>query len=197
METQTTEHRKLAHTDFPVIDLIRERWSPRSFTPEVPTEAQLQTLAEAAAWAPSANNEQPWFFLMARRGTEGFDKLADALMPGNKIWAQHAGALILSAARTQFAANGNPNAYAKHDVGMAHGFLALQARSMDLYTHFMGGFEKDKAQLLLPESPVLEPVAMIALGFLGDAAQLEEPFLSREKTPRSRKAMNEYLQLLA
>lgn len=196
METQTTEHLKVANTGFPVMDLIRERWSPRSFSPEVPTEAQLQTLAEAASWAPSANNEQPWHFIMARKGTAGFDHLVETLLPGNKIWAQHAGALILSAVRTQFAANGNPNGFARHDLGMAHGFLALQAKSMDLYTHFMGGFDKALAQALLPDSPVMEAVAVIAVGYLGGAEQLEEPFLTREKTPRSRKEMGEYLQIL-
>jgi len=183
---------KTAATQHPVLEVIRQRWSARAFSDAPLAQETLDTLFEAASWAPSAMNEQPWRFVVARREDEAaFSRLAALLKPGNAAWAPHAAALVLVLARQHYSANGAPNINAAHDTGMATQNLLLQAVSMGIYGHVMEGFDKHAAvlQLQLPEE--LRPLTMIALGYLGEAAQLGEPFQSRELSPRSRKSLEE------
>ena len=182
---------KIPSTQYPVLELIKNRWSARAFTDTPLTDETVHTLFEAASWAASANNEQPWQYIYAHRGTPGFDQLWNCLMPGNQPWAKNAAILILSVARKTYAANGNPNAYSWHDLGMANATLFLQATAMDIYGHPMAGFSKDKAKEALGLTDDQEPVCMIALGYLAAPEVLEEPFLTREVTARTRKALSE------
>ncbi|MCA8832724.1 nitroreductase family protein [Hymenobacter pini] len=182
---------KHAPTTFPVQETIRKRWSPRAFASYPVAPDTLQQIFEAASWAASAMNEQPWRYIYAHHAdTEAFQQLVDCLMPGNQPWARNAPVLILALAKTQYD-NGTPNGAALHDLGLANGNLILEATALGLHGHFMGGFDRAKAQetFHLPEN--LQPAVMIALGYLGDAEQLEEPFLSREKAPRQRKPLSE------
>lgn len=182
---------KHALTTYPVQETIRKRWSPRAFASYPVAPETLQQVFEAASWAASAMNAQPWRYIYAHHANqETFQKMVDCLLPGNQPWAKHAPVLILALAQTQFD-NGSPNPAALHDLGMANANLMLEATALGLHGHFMGGFDpaKTKAAFELPDS--LQPVAFLALGYLGEADQLEEPFRSREQAPRQRKPVAE------
>ncbi|WP_303312205.1 nitroreductase family protein [Hymenobacter sp. BT730] len=182
---------KVATTTYPVHELIRKRWSPRSFASYPVAPETMGQLFEAASWAPSAMNEQPWRYIYAHHAdTEAFQKMVDCLLPGNQPWAKNAAVLVLALAKTHYD-NGTPNGAALHDLGLANGNLILEATALGLHGHFMGGFDRAKAQATfhLPEN--LQPAVMIALGYQGEAEQLEEPFLSREKAGRQRKPVQE------
>lgn len=184
---------KIADTRLPVIDLIKDRWSARAFSEQTISEEQMHTLLEAASWAPSSMNEQPWRYRYAMRGTHLFDQFWNCLLPGNQPWAKEAAVLLLSSAKKNFERNGSANRHALHDTGMANAFLMLQATDMKIYGHIMGGYDPAKLQELVSFSDDEEAVCLIALGFLGSPEQLEEPFRSRELTPRSRKELDEFM----
>lgn len=180
-----------ATTQYPVLEAIRKRWSPRAFASTPVAPDTLNQVFEAASWAASAMNLQPWRYLYAHHSTqENFQKLLSCLLPGNQPWAKNAPVLILALAKT-LNDDGTPNGAAIHDLGLANGNLSLEATALDLYTHFMGGFDREKAKQVFGLPDDLQPVVMIALGYLGEAAQLEEPFRSREQAPRQRKPISE------
>ncbi len=184
---------KKAKTKYPVLDIIKNRWSPRSFSGKEISTDDLNTIVEAATWSFSAMNEQPWRYVVAQKGTPLFNSFLDILYPGNKPWNMKAGAFILSIKKAKYTANDKPNINALHDIGAANILLTLQANSMGIYTHVMEGFSKEDAKTLLGLDDDLEPVVMIALGYPDNAEKLEEPFKTRELTPRSRKGLNEIL----
>ena len=183
---------KPAPVDHPVQELIRQRWSPRAFSNR-PVEPQaLRSLLEAARWAPSSYNEQPWCFIVATRDEpETFARLLGCLAPGNQTWAKDAQVLMLSVARTAFERNGKPNRHAFHDVGLASAQLALQAIELGVAIHFMAGFDAGKARksFRIPEG--FEPVAAAALGYHTDAPA--EEALEGKPTPRRRKPLSAFV----
>jgi nitroreductase len=183
---------KIAKTKYPVMDIIKNRWSPRSFSAEEITPEDINTILEAGSWAFSAINEQPWRYVVARRGTHLFNSFFNLLLAGNQPWNKNAAALVISISKKTFA-NATINSSALHDVGAANMLLTLQANSMGIYTHVMGGFDKQKAIELLHLSDEMEPVVMIALGYPDHADKLEEPFKSREILPRTRKPLDEII----
>jgi len=187
------DHIKIANTKHDVLDLIKNRWSPRSFSDKVIPENDLNTILEAAAWAASANNEQPWQYYYASKSNDGFTQIADSLFGGNKPWAQHADVLIVAVARKTYEANKTENPTALHDLGMANAHLLLQASALDIYGHMMGGFDKEKISETLGLSETQAAVAIIALGYRDEAEKLEEPFKTREITPRVRKPLSEFV----
>jgi len=184
---------KRAITQFPVIEEIKKRWSPRAFdTSKSLTRDNIHTLLEAASWAPSAMNEQPWRYVVAlKEETQKFNAVVDCLFEGNTIWAKHASALVVSFARLNYSATGKTNSAALHDVGMANQNMLLQAASMGIYTHVMGGFDKEKTKHIFKTEPDMQPVVIIALGFLGNPDDLPEPLKVREIAARSRKSIAE------
>jgi len=184
---------KIAHTQNPVIELIKNRWSNRAFSQkQIPTEA-LETLFEAASWAPSSSNEQPWQYYFAQKNNaESFNLLLNCLVPGNQLWAKGADTIIASVARKTFAQNNNNNAFAKYDTAAANYGLLLQAQTMDIYGHIMAGYDAAKAKEILKLDDSQEIVVFLVLGYLGDANTLEEPFKARELTPRVRKSVKEF-----
>jgi nitroreductase len=182
---------KVIPTESPILPLIQQRWSPRSFSAQEISKETLQTILEAAGLAFSANNLQPWHYAYAFKGTEGFDILWNALAPGNQPWAKNAAVLLVSFAQG-INDKGSANPWSQHDLGAANATLALQAFSMGIYSHFMAGFDKSKALAATQlDADLWQPVAMAALGYLGPAEQLDEPFLSRENSPRVRKSVAE------
>ena len=183
---------KIAKTIYPVLDVIKNRWSARAFSNKTITDEELNTLFEAASWAASANNEQSWQYIYAKKETGAFDNIWNCLLPGNQPWAKHAAALIVAVARKTFEANNAVNAYAGHDLGMANAHLLLQARTMNIYCHPMAGFNKIKLTENLNLSDNQEAFCVIATGFLADAETLEEPFKTRELTERKRKNIAEF-----
>lgn len=181
---------KTATTQYPVIDLIRQRWSPRSFADKAISPDDVHTILEAASWSFSAMNEQPWRYAVAYRGTALFDIFSSWLAAGNQPWAKHAAALVLSSTVTSFA-SGRPYPDALHDAGAANMLLTLQAGSMGIGVHPMAGFDKAAAESFLPEG--LQPVIMLAMGYPDTHEKLDEPYRTRELAPRTRKSLNEFL----
>ena len=171
--------------------LIEERRSPRAFEDREVTEEQLETLFEAARWAPSAMNEQPWRFVYAtKQDKENFDRLFSCLVEGNS-WAQKASALFITVAKKSYDYDGSLNSHAWHDVGLASGNLLLQATDLGLHVHMMGGFKAANAREVLGIPEGYEPVAMGAIGYAGNPDTLPEALKKRELAPRTRKPLEE------
>jgi len=183
-----------ADTGHPVEDLIRRRWSPVGFAGRPVEPWKIRSVLEAARWAASSYNEQPWKFLLATRDEpEAFRRFVDCLVEGNVPWASRAPVLMLSVAGLQFARNAKPNRHALHDVGLAVGNLSLQATALDLYVHQMAGFSVDKARRNFNIPDDHEPAAMIAVGYLDDPQSVPEPLAQRDAAPRSRKPLSEFV----
>jgi nitroreductase len=172
---------------------LRRRWSPRAFDDRSIELEKLRSLFEAARWAPSSNNEQPWRFLVAtKENTTEYDRLFGCLVEGNQKWAYRAPALLLSVAKLQFE-DDSPNRHALHDTGMAVENLVLQATALGLVAHQMAGFRIDQARTDCKIPAGYEPVAMIAIGYPGDPAQLSDRLRAREVHPRVRKPLTEFV----
>lgn len=183
--------------DHPVAPEFPARWSPRSFTDREVSEAEVMSLLEAARWAPSGSNHQPWRIVWARRGEPAFDAIRDSLIGNNPLWAGNAAALFAFASRDTVTNREGvevPNRTAGFDTGAAWMSLALQARTMGLFAHAMGGFSKDKlaAAIHLPEGHTLHCV--VAVGEQGPADALPEGLRERER-PSSRKHVDEIAKL--
>lgn len=183
---------KLAATQYPLHELIVRRWSPRAFADRGVEPATLVRLLEAARWAPSCFNEQPWRYLVATRENPAeFERMLGCLVEGNQVWAKHAPVLMISVAKLAFARDGKPNRHAFHDVGAASAFLTFQAMALGLYVHQMGGIHVDRARETYGIPEGFEAVAGIALGYLGEAATLPEPMRGRELEPSKRQPLEE------
>ena len=191
--TSTPAPGKTADTTAPLHPLLAERWSPRGFdrTHHVDDD-QLTTLLEAARWAPSANNSQPWRFLVTRRHDDDFARLADILAAGNRSWAGHASALVLVAAET-VDETGHPRPWALYDAGQAVAALSLQAQAEGLSVHQMGGFDADAARSEFDLETAVTPLVVLAVGRRDTDAELPEPLATRERAPRSRAPLDALL----
>ena len=183
---------KPAITDHPIHDLLRRRWSPRAFS-ERPVEAQrLASLFEAARWAPSSFNAQPWrFFVATKDDPAAYGRLLDCLRPQNARWAQNAPVLIISVARLDFAGDRGANRHARHDLGLATENLVLQAVALGLAAHQMAGFFPDKARAALGIPEGYEAVTAIAVGYPGDPEDLPPETKARELQRRERQPLSE------
>jgi len=178
-----------------ILEIIQERWSPYSFSSTPVEEFKLKAMFEAAGFAPSSNNEQPWMFVMAtRENRQVFDDYIGFLSDSNKIWAGNAYALVISMARMKFTFSGKPNRYALHDTGMAVSNMLLQGVALDVYVHQMGGYsiEKVKEYFKLDDANI-QPVAMMAIGYLGDGTSLPPELIKRDEKRRPRKTISEYV----
>jgi nitroreductase len=184
---------KIAKTKYPVNELIRKRWSARSFSNRPIPQETLNQIFEAASWAPSSMNAQPWKYIYAHRTDKNaFQKMASCLTGGNDLWAPKASVLIVSLAQTRLD-TGHLNAAAIHDVGGSNALLMIEAVANNVYGHLMGGFDREKAikEFNLPDD--LQPVVFIALGYLDDPHKLAEPFKTREVNARHRKSLDEFV----
>jgi nitroreductase len=185
---------KPAATQYPIYELLKRRWSPRAFSDRRVEPDTLRSLLEAARWAPSSNNAQPWSFIVTTKDDEaGHSRLVACLMEGNIPWAQRAPVLMVSVARMSFEDEGKPNRHAFHDVGQAVANLTMQATALGLFVHQMAGFYPDKVIELYGIPKEFEPVAAIALGYPGDPESLSERLKQREVAPRERKPMAEFV----
>ncbi|MEA5536498.1 nitroreductase family protein [Crocosphaera sp. XPORK-15E] len=185
---------KPAQNQYPLHELIKQRWSPLAFNSRPVEPEKIGSLLEAARWAASCYNDQPWFFIIATQDNpKEFEKLLNCLVEGNKKWAKDAPILMISVARLSFKHNNKSNRHALHDVGLAMGNLTLQAQSLGLFLHQMGGFDGEKAKEIyhIPEN--YEPVAAIAIGYPGNVNQLESDLQERELSPRNRKPLEEFV----
>ncbi|OCO99605.1 MULTISPECIES: nitroreductase family protein [unclassified Ensifer] len=186
-----TDNRK---ADYPIDALFLERWSPRAFTSEEIEENALLSFFEAARWAPSASNRQPWRFVYARRGTERFPVLLDTLDEGNQRWAKNAAALVIVISKTHNPAQSGemrPSYTHAFDTGSAWYSLALQASLAGWHTHGMAGIDRDKAMRVLNVPEYHRVEAAVAIGRLADPATLPDDLRARE-IPSQRKPVSEF-----
>ena len=185
---------KPAPTEVPLHELIRNRWSPRAFAETSISPDALRSIFEAARWAPSSNNEQPWAYIVATKDDAGdFAKMVSVLVEFNQNWAKHAAALALSVAHRNWQKDGKPNRHALYDVGSATAQLTFEANSRGVFVHQMAGFDADKARETFAIPADWEPVAALALGFPGDPASLPALLRDRELGPRTRKPLHDFV----
>ena len=180
---------------YPVLEEIRDRRSIRAFDVKPVEQEKIHSLFEAARWAPSSANEQPWTNIYATKDQhELWGKLLEPLNDSNKIWVKDAPLLVLSVVRKNFAKHGKLNAFAKYDLGAANAFLALQAVSLGLQAHQMAGYNADKlsANVNLPEEYELGSV--IAIGYPGNPGDLPENLKVRELAERQRVPQKQFVR---
>jgi nitroreductase len=185
---------KTAETQAPIHELIRRRWSPRAFL-ELPVEPEkLVSLFEAARWAASASNEQPWAFLVAsQQDAKNYEDMLGVLVDFNRSWANKAPVLILALAHTKYEKDGRPNRHAFYDLGQAAANLTLQATALGLTAHQMAGFNAEAARERFAVPEGWEPISVIAVGYAGDPDTLSEKLRERELAPRKRKPLSRFV----
>jgi nitroreductase len=182
---------KIADADHEVLGVVRERWSPRAFADRAVEPEKIRRMLEAARWTMSSFNEQPWRYLVARKEDEAaYDRLLACLNEGNQSWAQHAPVLMLGFYKETFTRNGRPNRCAPHDLGAASAALTFQATAMGLYVHQMAGIQKDVIHATYDVPDDFEPMAGLAIGYLGDPSQLDEGKRRSETAARSRRPLS-------
>src|SRR5438132_14178221 len=151
---------KPALTDYPIEEILARRWSPRAFADRKVEPDELRTLFEAARWAPSSFNEQPWSFIVATKDQpEEYAQLLSCLLDKNQQWAQLAPVLMVSVAKLKFEKTGKPNRHEFHDVGLAMGNMLVEATALGLFVHQMAGFSPEKVREIYGVPEEFEPVA--------------------------------------
>jgi len=183
-----------APAEFPIHELIANRWSPRAFGDKDVSPETLRSLFEAARWAPSSSNEQPWSFLVATRNDkENFAKTLQPLVEFNVNWAKSAAVLGFAVSELAFAKNKAPNRNAQYDTGAAMALLSIEATARGLFVHQMAGFDPETAREVFNIPVGFDAVAAFAIGYPGDAATLPQPLRDRELAPRSRKPVRDFV----
>jgi len=189
-----TRHPKWAQPDHPVQEEIVRRWSPYVFSEKPVAETDLRCLFEAARWAASSYNEQPWRYIIACKAQAGeHAKVLSCLIETNQVWAQHAPVLALGVIGLNFTRNGKPNKAAFHDLGAASASLTFEATARGLCVHQMIGIEPGKAREIFAIPEGFEATTGLAIGYLGDPAQADEKLRQRDEWPRVRKPLNEFV----
>jgi nitroreductase len=177
-----------------VLPVVLERWSPRSFSDREVSPADLKRVFEAARWAASSYNEQPWRFIVGVRNSPAYKKIFSTLIAFNQSWAGSAPVLILGSASTKFAHDSSNNRVALYDLGAAASYLTLQAAALGLSTHQMAGFDPEAARKAfeIPEDYIIG--AVIALGYQGEPSALhDQQLVERETAPRTRKPQSDFV----
>ncbi|WP_372715817.1 nitroreductase family protein [Novipirellula sp.] len=185
---------KEASSDHPIHELIRKRWSPYGFDERLVPKQDIDALMEAARWAPSSYNEQPWSYLVATRDSgELFDRVLSCLVDANQAWAKAAPVLMLCCASLKFSRNDKPNAAATHDLGLAAGNICFEATARGLAVHQMIGIHPDKARELFEIPADVQPLTAMAIGYAADPDSLPEELKQRDLAPRQRKPLSEFV----
>jgi len=185
---------KPAPSDAPIHQLIRDRWSPRAFADQAIPDDVLRSLFEAARWAPSSNNEQPWAYIVARKDDKAnFDKILGTLVEFNANWARNASALAITVAKLAFAQNHTPNRNAQYDTGAATALLSVEATAQGLFVHQMAGFDPEKARQAFAIPEGWEAIAAMAIGYPGNPDSLPPKLKDRELAPRTRKPIRDFV----
>lgn len=185
------DNRTALRTSLPILKVIASRYSPRAFSDRPVSDRDLELILEAARWAPSSMNEQPWRFLVTRQAGEGYDAMIATLTGNNPRWAVRAPILMLVMAHRQLSRIGVANPHARHDVGLAVAQLTLQATHMGMGLHQLGGFDAGKARAAFAIPEDLDLVSIIALGWPGDPEELPEDLRERERVRSTRKPLSE------
>jgi nitroreductase len=185
---------KQATPDHPIQPLIAGRWSPYAFADRPVSDDDLRSLFEAARWAASSYNEQPWRYIVATRANPAeFERLLSCLVEGNQAWAKAAPVLALGCVSLKFALNGKPNAAAEHDLGLASATLTLEATARGLCVHQMIGILPDKARELYRIPEGVRPLTGLAIGYAADPGVLPDNLRGRDLAPRTRRRLAEFV----
>jgi nitroreductase len=185
---------KVASTDHPIHNLLVRRWSPYAFLARPVPDDVLRSLFEAARWASSSYNEQPWAYIVATSSdSAAFERLLSCLVDGNQVWAKSAPVLALGCARLNFERNGHPNAVALHDLGQASCSLTLEATARGLFVHQMAGILPERARDIYRIPAGVQPLTGLAIGYLDDPGTLPENLRSRDLAVRVRKPLREFV----
>lgn len=185
---------KKATPDHSIHELISNRWSPYAFADRTVPDADLRSLFEAARWAASSYNEQPWSYIMATKAdSEAFQRLLSCLVEGNQEWAKAAPVLALGCTNLNFSRNAKPNAAAVHDLGLASATLTLEATTREIFVHQMIGILPDKARELYHIPEGVQPVTGLAIGYAADPSTSPEKLKERDLAPRNRKSIDEFV----
>jgi nitroreductase len=185
---------KHAKPDHAINELIAWRWSPYGFSDRPVSDDDLRSLFEAARWAPSSYNEQPWRYIVATKAdaTE-YARLLSCLIDPNQGWAKNAPVLALGCTHLTFTKSGKPNGVAVHDLGLASGSLTIEATARGLFVHQMAGIHPDKARELYHIPEGVQPLTGLAIGYAADPATLPDPIRERDTSPRSRRLLSEFV----
>ncbi len=185
---------KHANPDHPIHELIGARWSPYGFSPRPVATEDLQALFEAARWAPSSYNEQPWRYIVATREQgELFGKVLACLWEPNQVWARHAPVLALALTAKTFARNGKENPAAEHDLGLAAAHLSLEATARGLAVHQMIGIHPDKVYAAFAVPQDTRPLTALAIGYRGRPEGVDHEIIARDRQPRQRRPLSEFV----
>lgn len=177
-----------------IIDIIKNRHSPRAFSDKAIDKKDLAKIFECARWAASAYNEQPWRFIYASKTNNvKYNKLLDCLVEFNQIWAKTADVLIITLAKKNLSRNDKPNRHYMYDLGQSVANMAIAAESLGMHMHQMGGYYKEKVIEHFNISDEYESASIIALGYKGDSSILPEEFRKIEDNPRERKTLDEII----
>jgi nitroreductase len=192
------EQIKHGPTETGVEELILRRWSPRTFADKPVSGDDLRKIFTAASWAASCSGDEPWRFLVGRKGDDTYAKIFETLVEFNQMWAGRAPVLVLSAGKRTFSpkagkSSGEPNAYGLHDTGAASANMCLEAIALGLHTHGMAGFDQDKARALFEIPEDFAVGAVWAIGYLGEVEALPEFMQKMETTPRTRRPLDEFV----
>jgi nitroreductase len=185
---------KQASTDHPIQELLARRWSPYGFADRPVAREDLVSVFEAARWAPSSYNEQPWSYIVAtKEDAAEFAKVLGCLVEGNQGWAQAVPVLALGCTSLRFTRNGQPNAAAVHDLGLAAGNLCVEATARGLHVHQMIGILPDKAREVFRIPEGVQAVTALAIGYAADPAKLPDKLRERDLAPRQRKPLANFV----
>jgi nitroreductase len=185
---------KAATTDHAIHPLVASRWSPYAFADKPVAKSDLQSLFEAARWAASSYNEQPWRYILATKDDPAeFNRLLACLVEGNQAWAKNAPVLAIGCTSLNFALNGKPNAAAIHDLGIASATLTFEATARGLHVHQMIGILPDQARSTYSIPNDVQPLTALAIGYAAAADALPEKLRARDLSPRTRKPLREFV----
>jgi nitroreductase len=185
---------KQATPDHPIHELLARRWSPYAFADLAVSDDDLRSLFEAARWAQSSYNEQPWRYMVATKANAAdFQRLLSCLVEGNQAWAKAAPVLALGCTSLHFTRNGKLNAAAVHDLGLASATLTIEATSRGLFVHQMIGIHPDKARDLYRIPADVQPLTGLAIGYAADPNTAPEKYRQRDLAPRTRRPLTEFV----
>lgn len=182
---------KSAHTKYGMHALLKKRWSPRAFDQRPVEEEKLLRILEAASWAPSSFNEQPWRFIVGIKGRTPYDKMLNALLPGNQVWAKSAPVLLFLLGKKTFSYDGNDNLVYRYDTGQAAAYMTFQAQAEGLFVHQMGGINREKIKMSFDIPDEFAVLTGAAVGYMGNPEILPEDLQDAEKAKRDRKPLSE------
>lgn len=184
---------KEAKTNYEILPVLKKRWSPRAFIDQPVSNQQLQRLFEAARWSPSASNEQPWAFILGKKGDETYNKIFSTLVEFNQLWGQFVPVLVMSFARINTRKDDSENYYRWYDLGQSVAHLSFQAHSDGLYVHQMGGFDLKKGIELFNVPKGFEAVTVFAIGYIGDPEILHPNLKKLEYLERERNNAGDFV----